>query len=79
MTFAVILLVLLVVACAVGSFVKQGQTFDWYAASYSETAAAWIMALRLNDTFHSWWFFCILRNTGSAFGAHGCAISESFC
>ena len=59
MTFAVILLVLLVVACAVGSFVKQGQTFDWYAASYSETAAAWIMALRLNDTFHSWWFIAI--------------------
>ena len=59
MTFAILLLGLLVVACAVGSFVTQGQTYEWYAATYSETAAAWIVALHLDDAFHSWWFNAI--------------------
>lgn len=59
MTFAIILLVILGVACAVSSFITQGQSFDWYASTYSETAAAWIVALRLNDAFHSWWFIVI--------------------
>ena len=59
MTFAILLLVILGVACAVGSFVPQGQSFDWYASTYSETAAAWIIALHLNDAFHSWWFIVI--------------------
>ncbi len=59
MTFAILLLGLLVVACAVGSFVTQGQTYEWYAATYSETAAAWIVALHLDDAFHSWWFIAI--------------------
>ena len=59
MTFAIILLVVLAVVCAAGSFITQGQTYEWYAEAYSENAAAWIMALHLNDTFHSVWFVVI--------------------
>ena len=59
MTFAIILLALLCAACAGASFLPQGESFEWYAAAYSETAAAWIIALQLNDAFHSWWFIAI--------------------
>ena len=59
MTFAIILLVVLAAACAAGSFITQGQTYEWYAEAYSESAAAWIMALHLNDAFHSVWFIVI--------------------
>ena len=59
MTFAIILLVILAIACVIASFVTQGQSYEWYAATYSERAASWITALRLDDAFHSWWFLAI--------------------
>ena len=59
MQFAIILLVILSAACTVGSFVTQGQTYEWYVKQYSETTAALIIALHLDDAFHSWWFVLI--------------------
>ena len=59
MRFAILLLIVLAAACSVGSLVTQGQTADWYARHYSQRAAAWIMALGLNDAFHSGWFIVI--------------------
>ena len=59
MKFAVILLVVLALACTAGSFVTQGQTYDWYARVYGERFAALIIALSLDDAFHSWWFVLI--------------------
>ncbi len=59
MKFAVILLVVLAAACTAGSLVTQGQTLSWYASRYSERTAALIMALHLDDAFHSWWFVLI--------------------
>ena len=59
MTFAIILLVILAAACVLASFITQGQTYEWYATAYSERAAAWITAFRLDDAFHSWWFLAI--------------------
>lgn len=59
MQFAIILLVVLALACAAGSFVTQGQSYEWYAARYSERTAALIVALSLDDAFHSWWFIAI--------------------
>ena len=56
MRFAVILLLVLIAACAAGSFVTQGQTLAWYTQTYSERTAALIMALHLDDVFHSLWF-----------------------
>lgn len=59
MKFALILLVILAVTCSIGSFVTQKQTYAWYSARYSERTAALIMALRLDDVFHSWYFIAI--------------------
>ena len=59
MQFAVILLTVLAAACCAASFIVQGQTYAWYASTYSERAAAVIMALHLDDAFHSWWFVMI--------------------
>ncbi len=59
MQFAIILLVILAAACTVGSLVTQGQTYEWYAAQYSERTAGLIIALHLDDAFHSWWFLLI--------------------
>ena len=59
MRFAIALLVVLAIACSVGSLVTQGQTYAWYAQRYSERTAALIVALHLDDAFHSWWFLVI--------------------
>ena len=59
MQFAMILLIVLAIACTLSSFVTQGQTYAWYAATYSERTAALIMALHLDDAYHSWWFIAI--------------------
>ena len=56
MPFAIALLVLLAAACALSSTVSQGQNYESYAAQYGERTAGLIMALRLDDAFHSWWF-----------------------
>ena len=59
MKFALILLVILAVTCSIGSFVTQKQTYAWYSARYSERTAAVILALHLDDVFHSWYFIVI--------------------
>ena len=59
MKFAIILLVILAAACSVASLVTQGQSYSWYARQYSARTAALILALHLDDAFHSWWFILI--------------------
>lgn len=59
MRFAIALLLVLALACAAGSMVTQNQTYAWYSQRYSERAAAVILALGLDDAFHSWWFIAI--------------------
>ncbi len=65
MGFAVGLLVILASFCALGSFIPQGETYAQYAEMYSDMAAGWIMALGLDDVYHSPWiiamaaFLCI--------------------
>lgn len=59
MRFAIILLVALALACSLSSLIAQGQGYDWYAQRYSERAAALIVALRLDDAYHSAWFIAI--------------------
>ena len=53
MGFAVALLVLLAAACALSSLVEQGLTKETYAAQYGEGTASLIMALQINDAYHS--------------------------
>lgn len=59
MQFAVTLLVVMAAACAAGSFVTQGQTYDYYVSSYGERLGSLIVAFQLDDAFHSWWFILI--------------------
>jgi len=59
MRFAIVLLVLLALACSAASLVTQGQSYAWYAERYSERMAALIVALHVDDAFHSWWFMLI--------------------
>ena len=56
MPFAIILLILLAAACALSSTVIQGENGAFYTAQYGERTAGLILALRLDDAFHSWWF-----------------------
>ena len=56
MPFAIILLVLLAAACALSSTISQGQAYEFYSAQYGERIEGLILALGLDDAFHSWWF-----------------------
>ena len=59
MGFAVTLLVVLAAACALSSLVEQGLTQEMYAARYGEGTASLIMALQVNDAYHSIWFIAL--------------------
>ena len=59
MRFAILLLVVLAVACSAGSLITQGQSYDWYARRYSPQAANLILGLGLDDAFHSPWILAI--------------------
>lgn len=59
MGFAVALLVLLAAACALCSLVEQKLPQETYAARYGEGAASLIMALQVNDAYHSVWFMAL--------------------
>ncbi len=59
MGFAIGLLIILAVSCALGSFIPQGETYAAYAEMYSERTAGWILALGLEDVYHSPWFIVI--------------------
>ena len=59
MKFAILLLILVAIACMIGSFVPQGEMFEVYRDAYSERTAAFILAFHLDDVFHSWWFIAL--------------------
>ncbi len=59
MQFAIGLLLVLTAACTVGSVITQGQSYEAYAKLYGERWAGAIMALQLDDLFHSWWFILL--------------------
>ena len=59
MRFAIALLVLQAAACAACSLIPQNQTAEWYTQRYSQRTAGLILALRLDDAFHSGWFIAI--------------------
>ena len=59
MPCAIGLLTALAAVSALSSFITQGQTYAYYAEAYSERAAGWIMALGLDDAFHSPWYIAL--------------------
>ena len=58
----VILLILVVIASAIGTFVLQRPTSeaDQVERTYSPQTLAWLDRLGLTDVFHSWWFATLL-------------------
>lgn len=56
MKVAIAILILLIIACVAGSIITQGYSQNYYLNFYSEKTVHLIMALGLNDVFHTWWF-----------------------
>ncbi len=56
MKFALILLIILALACTAGSVIPQGCSLSYYTEAYSTQAAGAIMLFGLDDIFHCWWF-----------------------
>ena len=59
MKFAIGILIVLVLACTVGSVIPQGNSLAWYSQNYSERIAGAVMLFGLNDVFHSGWFIVL--------------------
>ncbi len=59
MPFAITVLLVLALACALSSLVTQGQEPSWYREQYGERGAALILALHADDAYHSWWFLLL--------------------
>ncbi len=59
MKFAIILLLVLAAACIAGSLITQGKEYSFYVSRYGERVSGAILALRLDDVFHSVWFIVI--------------------
>ncbi len=59
MPLAITLLVLLAAACALCSAVPQGQTPSWYREQYGERTGSLILALYVDDAYHSGWFIAL--------------------
>ena len=59
MRTAIILLLILTVACVIGSVLPQGELEAYYTGYYPEKAAWLILLLNLDDVFHSIWFLVL--------------------
>jgi len=53
-------LLTLAVVSILGTVVEQNKTAGEYVTAYGEGWTNFIMALRINDLFHSWWFIGLL-------------------
>ena len=60
----VVLLILVVVVSALGTFILQRPVTEpeKMQAAYSPTTLYWLDRLTLTDIFHSWWFLTLLVN-----------------
>ncbi len=59
MSFGIIVLGLIAALGAAGTLIPQGKEPTWYARTYPELHG-WIMLLKLNDIFNSWYFWGLL-------------------
>lgn len=57
---AVVIFFLLAVGSIIGTVIEQGLSPEEYLAKFGERQAYWINLLKLNDTYHSWWFTALL-------------------
>ena len=59
MRFGILLLLLIAVCSVIGSVIPQGKEIAWYAKTYQQYHG-WILMLRLNRVFQSWYFIALL-------------------
>lgn len=59
MRTAILILLLLIVACTAGSVIPQGELDAYYTGYYPEKAGMLILLLGINDVFHAWWFILL--------------------
>ena len=59
MRFGILLLTLIAALSAAGTLIPQGQETAWYAQRYPQLHGT-LLALRLHDVFHSWYFQMLL-------------------
>ncbi|MBI5193393.1 MAG: cytochrome c biogenesis protein ResB [Nitrospirae bacterium] len=57
---AVAIFFLLALGSIIGTVIEQGLSPEEYLAKFGERQAYWINLLKLNDTYHSWWFTSLL-------------------
>ena len=59
MKCALILLIILVITCTLGSLMPQGQVLSYYTGTYPEKVAGAILLFGLDDVFHCGWFIVL--------------------
>src|SRR3989338_8454549 len=57
---AVVIILVLVVSCIIGTVILQEKTFDEYVARYGYGLATFFKITQLNNVFHSYWFSFLL-------------------
>ncbi len=60
MRFSLVLLALIGLGCALGTFIRQGVTEEEYLALYSENTYKIIKTLGFDDIYHSGWFYLLV-------------------
>ena len=80
---AIVLLLVIAIACATGTFIEQGETLQYYQANYPESPArfgflTWkvLLALSLNRVYQATWFLSLLVLFGSSLAA--CTVTRQW-
>ena len=80
---AIVLLLIIAIACATGTFVEQGETLQYYQANYPEAPAkfgflSWkvLLALSLDRVYQATWFIALMILFGSSLTA--CTITRQW-
>jgi len=66
--------IILLFAFLLGGLIPQGQPLDAYHDMFGHIGGAWVVDLRLNDVFSSFWFLAIMA--GAAFNITACTIKQ---
>ncbi|MDO8140971.1 MAG: cytochrome c biogenesis protein ResB [Candidatus Brocadiales bacterium] len=57
---AVVIILVLVLACIIGTVILQEKTFDEYVARYGYGLSTFFKITQLNNVFYSYWFSVLL-------------------
>ena len=57
---AIFLLIILAVTSIIGTVIPQGETLQYYLDNYGPGMFKAIKLLKLDDTYHSWWYLTLL-------------------